>query len=98
FSQRGRLPTGDPTPTPPPPPAVYDPTGTYTCNFALSNGQAPVDPIPLEPIIGWNANLNGNLSELLQEPTLLGAYEGAGITVLAKGLENNNTANCQAEG
>jgi hypothetical protein len=98
VSLSGALLNGDPTATPPTPPAVYDPTGTYSCNFALSNGQAVVDPIPLEPIIGWNANLNGNLSELLQEPTLLGAYEGAGITVLAKGLENNNTANCQAEG
>jgi Bacterial Ig domain len=98
VSLSGALLNGDPTATPPTPPAVYDPTGTYSCNFALSNGQAPVDPIPLEPIIGWNANLNGNLSELLQEPTLLGAYEGAGITVLAKGMENNNTANCQAEG
>jgi hypothetical protein len=98
VSLSGALLNGDPTATPPTPPAVYDPTGTYSCNFTLSNGQAVVDPIPLEPIIGWNANLNGNLSELLQEPTLLGAYEGAGVTVLAKGLENNNTANCQAEG
>lgn len=96
VSLSGALLNGDPTATPPTPPAPYDPTGTYSCNFSLSNGQAAVDPIPLEPIIGWNSNLNGNLSELLQEPTLMGAYEGAGITVLAKGLENNNTANCQA--
>jgi hypothetical protein len=94
----GALINGDPTATPPTPPQQFDPNGVYNCTFALSNGQGAVDPIPLEPIIGWNSNLNGNLSELLQEPTLLGAYEGAGITVLAKGLENNNTANCQAEG
>jgi hypothetical protein len=46
-----------------------------------------IDRLPLEATVGWDANLNGNIAELLQEPTLLGAYEGAGITVLAKGLE-----------
>jgi hypothetical protein len=46
-----------------------------------------IDRLPLEAAVGWDANLNGNIAELLQEPTLLGAYEGAGITVLAKGLE-----------
>ena len=45
-----------------------------------------VDRIPLEGIVGWDTTLNGNLAELLQEPTLLGAYEGAGITVLGKGV------------
>jgi hypothetical protein len=74
-------------------PNPYDATGTYTCSFGTFSAsgalvQAAVDPIELEPIIGWDANLNGNLSELLQEPTLMGAYEGAAITVLAKGLEN----------
>jgi len=78
----------------------YDPTGTYSCGFynAVTSGQVTsqtvVDPIPLEPVVGWDASLNGNIAELLQEPTLMGAYEGAAITVLAKGLENNNTANC----
>jgi hypothetical protein len=46
-----------------------------------------IDRLPLEATVGWDANLNGNIAELLQEPTLMGAYEGAGITVLAKGLE-----------
>ena len=36
--------------------------------------------------MGWDASLNGNLAEQLQEPSLMGAYEGAGITVLAKGV------------
>jgi hypothetical protein len=78
----------------------YDPSGTYSCNFYnnVTSGQVTtqtlVDPIPLEPVVGWDASLNGNIAELLQEPTLMGAYEGAAITVLAKGLENNNTANC----
>jgi hypothetical protein len=45
-----------------------------------------VDRIPLEGILGWDTTVNGNLAELLQEPSLLGSYEGAGITVLAKGV------------
>ncbi|PYT73623.1 MAG: hypothetical protein DMG39_06100 [Acidobacteria bacterium] len=69
----------------------YDPSGAFSCTSAM---QSKVDPIPLEPIVGWDTSLNGNIAELLQEPTLMGAYEGAAITVLAKGLENNNTANC----
>jgi hypothetical protein len=73
----------------------YDPNGVYTCTTAMAN---QVDPIPGEPVVGWDATLNGNLAELLQEPTLMGAYEGAAITVLGKGLENNNTANCNPEG
>ena len=87
----------------------YDATGQYSCDpvkFSSTNGpnagQAAVDPIMLEPIIGWDATLNGNLSEMLQEPTLMGAYEGAAITVLAKGLENNEFSStgttCSAEG
>jgi hypothetical protein len=89
-------------------PNPYDSTGTYTCNFGAFDPshttlvQAAVDPIELEPLIGWDANLNGNLAELLQEPTLLGAYEGAAITVVGKGLENyafNSTnTTCGAEG
>ena len=31
---------------------------------------------------------NGNLAQLLQEPTLMGAYEGAGITVLGRGVRD----------
>jgi hypothetical protein len=63
----------------------YDPTGTYSCPAAM---QRRVDLIPLEPAIGWDNSLNGNLGELLIEPTLMGAYEGAGITVLAKGIRD----------
>ncbi len=48
--------------------------------------QAQVDRIPREGILGWDVTVNGNLAEQLQEPTLMGAYEGAGITVLAKGV------------
>jgi hypothetical protein len=63
---------------------VYDQTGTFSCTSAM---QFSVDRLPLEATVGWDATLNGNLAELLQEPTLMGAYEGAGITVLAKGVK-----------
>ncbi len=42
--------------------------------------------------MGWDATLNGNLAEQLQEPSLMGAFEGAGVTVLAKGLEFHGAA------
>ncbi len=45
-----------------------------------------IDRLPLEAIVGWDASQNGNMAELLQEPSLMGALEGAGITVLSKGL------------
>ncbi len=45
-----------------------------------------VDRLPLEAALGWDATLNGNLAELLQEPSLMGALEGAAITVLSKGV------------
>ncbi len=73
----------------------YDPSGTFTCG--ATNGKAwadfvgttdapQIDRIPLEGIVGWDTTTNGNLAQLLQEPTLMGAYEGAGITVLGKGV------------
>ena len=45
-----------------------------------------VDRLPLEGMVGWDTTVNGNLAQMLQEPTLMGAYEGAGITVLGKGV------------
>jgi hypothetical protein len=82
---------------------VYDPSQTFNCPDAgwtyfgtdltgTGTGAAvpdspQIDRMPLEAVVGWDANLNGNIAELLQEPTLMGAYEGAGITVLAKGVE-----------
>ena len=69
----------------------FDPTGTYTCGgwtgFNGSNNNPQVDRLPLEGILGWDTTVNGNLAQLLQEPTLMGAYEGAGVTVLAKGVK-----------
>jgi hypothetical protein len=74
----------------------FDPTGAVTCGstgstawkyFKPFDGINPqVDRLSLEAAVGWDASLNGNLAQLLQEPTLMGALEGAGITVLAKGV------------
>jgi hypothetical protein len=61
----------------------YDSTGMFTCP---ANMQFQVDRLPLEATVGWDATLNGNIAEQLQEPTLMGAYEGAAITVVAKGV------------
>ena len=58
--------------------------GPWICPAAQ---QFSVDRLPLEAVVGWDATLNGNLAEQLQEPTLMGAYEGAGITVLGKGVK-----------
>ena len=62
--------------------------GSYAgCNLpAITDNQMMVDRLPLEGMLGWDTSLNGNVAEMLQEPTLMGAYEGAGITVLAKGV------------
>jgi hypothetical protein len=70
----------------------YDSTGALSCpgtgwNYFSGAPNIPqVDRIPLEGIVGWDTTVNGNLAELLQEPSLLGSYEGAGISVLAKGV------------
>jgi hypothetical protein len=74
----------------------YDPSNSVTCgstNGTTWNGfnqfdgnNAQVDTLPSEAFIGWDASLNGNLAQLLQEPSLMGALEGAGITVLGKGI------------
>jgi len=70
----------------------YDPSGAYSCPgsgwqyFGGGPNNPQVDRIPLEGILGWDTLVNGNLAQLLQEPSLMGAYEGAGITVLAKGV------------
>ena len=65
----------------------YDPScGSGWTNFNGTSNNPQVDRLPLEATVGWDVTLNGNLAEQLIEPTLMGAYEGAGITVLAKGV------------
>jgi len=56
-------------------------------HFTAQPNIPQIDRLPLEATVGWDATLSGNLAELLQEPSLMGAYEGAGITVLGKGLD-----------
>ena len=60
---------------------VYDPTGHYSCSPAMKGA---VDPLPLEGIVGWDTTLNGNLAELLQEPSLMGAYGAQASRSLAR--------------
>jgi hypothetical protein len=67
--------------------------GPYTCGTGWNyfttpstQGVPQIDRLPLEAVVGWDATVNGNLAEQLQEPSLMGAYEGAGITVLGKGV------------
>jgi hypothetical protein len=68
-------------------PNGYDPgCGAGWTNFTPTSNNPQIDRLPLEATVGWDATLNGNLAELLQEPTLMGALEGAGITVLSKGV------------
>jgi len=74
-------------------PGAYDPNGTFKCpdagwnHFTAQPNNPQIDRLPLEATVGWDATQNGNLAEQLQEPSLMGAYEGAGITVLAKGVD-----------
>jgi IPT/TIG domain len=71
----------------------FDSSGTFSCpgtlNYFSGGPNFPtmvVDRIPMEGILGWDTTVNGNLAEQLIEPSLMGAYEGAGITVLGKGV------------
>jgi hypothetical protein len=76
----------------------YDPNSNFTCGSTIGTAwgafdatHPQVDRIPLEGVLGWDTTVNGNLAEMLQEPTLMGAYEGAGITVLGKGVNLDAT-------
>ena len=73
----------------------------YASGYASSTGDATgdvafptimVDRLPFESITQWNASMNGNLAEQSIEPSLMGAEEGAGITVLGKGIRFVNAA------
>ena len=66
--------------------------------FTGTSNNPQVDRLPLEGIVGWDTTVNGNLAQMLQEPTLLGAYEGAGITVLSKGVNTHNAAGYYGSG
>ncbi len=68
----------------------YDPSGTYDCPASMFMRS---DRIPFEGFVGWDASSNGNLAQVLQEPTLMGAYEGAGVTVLGRGIRIPTNSN-----
>jgi hypothetical protein len=71
--------------------AGLDPNNSlYSCPAEMHQR---VDRIPFEAIVGWDASGNGNLAQVLQEPTLMGAYEGAGITVLGRGVRIPDASN-----
>jgi hypothetical protein len=83
----------------------YDSTQTYNCPEttwkyynADAQGTPQIDRLPLEAVVGWDAIVNGNLAEQLQEPSLMGAYEGAGITVLGKGVWTSPGENIWSDG
>jgi hypothetical protein len=73
--------------------AKFSATPTSFRFFTATESNPQIDRLPLEATVGWDATLNGNLAELLQEPTLMGALEGAAITVLAKGVRFPNNSN-----
>ncbi len=52
-----------------------------------------MDRLPFEGFLGWDAASNGNLAQVLQEPSLMGAYEGAGVTVLGRGVNQTGSRN-----
>jgi hypothetical protein len=64
----------------------YDPAGQYTCPAPM---YFRADRLPFEGFIGWDASSNGNLAQVLQEPSLMGAYEGAGVTVVGRGVNQS---------
>jgi hypothetical protein len=76
--------------TPNPSNSSYDPSGQYSCP---SDQYFRADRIPFEGFVGWDASSNGNLAQVLQEPSLMGAYEGAGVTVVGRGVNQSRSNN-----
>jgi hypothetical protein len=69
--------------------AAADFDSTYTCPDSM---YLRADRIPDEGFVGWDASSNGNLAQVLQEPSLMGAYEGAGVTVVGRGVRIPNNS------
>jgi hypothetical protein len=67
----------------------FDPSGTYTCPPSMF---LTGDRQPFEPIVNYDSAGNANLVEVLIEPTLMGAYEGAGVTVVGRGVRIPNNS------
>jgi hypothetical protein len=70
--------------------AAYDPDNQYSCP---ADQYFRSDRLPFEGFVGWDASSNGNLAQVLQEPSLMGAYEGAGITVVGRGVNQRGSGN-----
>lgn len=68
----------------------FDPSGQFTCPAGM---YFRVDRLPFEGFLGWDASSNGNLAQVLQEPSLMGAYEGAGVTVVGRGVNQTGSGN-----
>jgi hypothetical protein len=66
---------------------AYDPGNQYSCP---ADQYFRSDRLPFEGFVGWDASSNGNLAQVLQEPSLMGAYEGAGITVVGRGVNQSS--------
>jgi hypothetical protein len=68
----------------------FDPNGTAKCPDSMF---LTGDRQPFEPIVNYDNAGNANLAEVLIEPTLMGAYEGAGITVVGRGVRIPTNSN-----
>jgi hypothetical protein len=67
--------------------STFDPeTHQYTCPTAM---YFRADRLPFEGFVGWDTASNGNLMQLIIEPSLMGAYEGAGITAVGRGVNQS---------
>ncbi len=67
----------------------FDVPGGFTCPDSMFFRD---DRLPFEGFVGWDASSNGNLAQILQEPSLMGAYEGAGLTVVGRGVRQPNAS------
>ncbi len=75
---------------------LNDPSGTnFTCP---ANMFFRADRLPFEGFVGWDASSNGNLAQVLQEPSLMGAYEGGGLTVVGRGVYQPNASDLWGQG
>ena len=75
--------------------SAFDAPGGFTCP---ANMFFRSDRLPFEGFVGWDAASNGNLAQVLQEPSLMGAYEGAGVTVVGRGIRQPNASDLWGQG
>jgi len=73
----------------------FDAPGGYSCPDSMF---FRADRLPFEGFVGWDASSNGNLAQVLQEPSLMGAYEGAGVTVVGRGIRQPNASDLWGQG